>query len=131
MNLAGWSCLALLVCGCSGGEPVSYHACSDCHSEGPHPFGASSCTACHNPHGSDNAFLIKTRVTPPGGSASAPVHVAKPDGDTPDGLVHAGKGLCEVCHTTTKYYLVNGQGAPHDTGQCTKCHDHQAGFANP
>jgi predicted CXXCH cytochrome family protein len=86
-----------------------------------------SCLKCHEPHGSENSHLVRPsirtrgRVRPvefhdDGGSASF-VDPARP-----------GRGLCEVCHRTTKFYLASGHGASHFTGDCTLCHDHAAGF---
>jgi len=42
-----------------------------------------------------------------------------------------GSGVCETCHTTTKYYNNTGTGAAHETGVCTTCHTHQAGMVPP
>jgi predicted CXXCH cytochrome family protein len=42
---------------------------------------------------------------------------------------HPGTGLCEVCHTTTRYYRSDGTGAPHFTLACYPCHPHTRGFA--
>jgi Doubled CXXCH motif (Paired_CXXCH_1) len=102
-------------------------ACSDCHSELPHK---ATCTSCHDQHGSENAFLIRTKITRPDGMTSD-VHLTAPEGESPGGLVHSGTGLCETCHTHTAHYLASGQGSPHFTAHCTQCHDHQAGFAKP
>ena len=39
-----------------------------------------------------------------------------------------GTGLCEVCHTTTRYYRSDGMGEPHFTFPCYPCHPHPLGF---
>lgn len=39
-----------------------------------------------------------------------------------------GRGLCETCHRTTRFYLASGHGENHFAGDCTLCHDHAAGF---
>ncbi|MBI5481477.1 MAG: hypothetical protein HY906_21645 [Deltaproteobacteria bacterium] len=108
-------------------------ACSDCHSQGSHP-AAASCTACHDPHGTENAFLVRETLKVRGGS-EVPVHFTTVEGASADGLVRAGAegaapgtGVCEVCHTETRYYPQNGLGAPHETGWCPRCHLHQNGF---
>lgn len=39
-----------------------------------------------------------------------------------------GTGLCEVCHTTTRYYRSDGTGFPHFDLPCYPCHPHAVGF---
>ena len=39
-----------------------------------------------------------------------------------------GTGICEVCHTTTKFYTSNGMGQQHFTGACYSCHPHARSF---
>jgi predicted CXXCH cytochrome family protein len=39
-----------------------------------------------------------------------------------------GTGLCEVCHTTTRYYRSDGTGEPHFGLPCYPCHPHPLGF---
>ncbi|HJQ82875.1 MAG TPA: cytochrome c3 family protein [Candidatus Binatia bacterium] len=85
-----------------------------------------ACLRCHDPHGSENAHLIRTairvrrRLRPVELSPAAPAFV---DVENP------GRGLCEVCHRGTRFYPASGHGEPHFTGDCTLCHDHAAGFA--
>jgi hypothetical protein len=40
-------------------------------------------------------------------------------------------GVCQVCHTTTRFYRADGSGEPHFTFPCYTCHNHAAGFAPP
>jgi hypothetical protein len=42
---------------------------------------------------------------------------------------HPGTGVCEVCHTTTRYYRSDGTGEPHFALPCYTCHPHPRGFA--
>jgi len=42
---------------------------------------------------------------------------------------HPGTGLCEVCHTTTRFYRSDGMGQSHYTTACYTCHTHPRGFA--
>jgi predicted CXXCH cytochrome family protein len=39
-----------------------------------------------------------------------------------------GTGICEVCHTTTRYYRSDGMGEPHFTIACYPCHPHTRSF---
>jgi predicted CXXCH cytochrome family protein len=39
-----------------------------------------------------------------------------------------GTGLCETCHTTTRFYRSDGGGAPHFGLPCFPCHPHGVGF---
>jgi hypothetical protein len=107
--------------------------CGDCHSQGTHPTSAA-CTVCHDPHGTANAFLVKETIAIRR-NTEVPVHFTTVEGASADGLVRAGvagaaagTGLCEVCHTSTRYYPSSGAGAAHETGWCPRCHLHQNGF---
>jgi predicted CXXCH cytochrome family protein len=39
-----------------------------------------------------------------------------------------GTGVCEVCHTTTKFYNNTGTGEPHFPYSCYTCHPHARSF---
>ena len=97
--------------------------CTDCHSEKAHPDDAADCVACHRGHGSTNRFLI------PDSLEGKLVVLASPEGKSDTGLVRGdGRGVCEVCHASTKYYTNAGTGEAHEIGWCIKCHSHQNGF---
>jgi hypothetical protein len=120
----------------SGKGHATSPACAKCHSQKGHG-AAPACATCHDVHGSDNAFLVRLSVTTPAGKV-VPLHVTKPEGATPDGLVRrgvagatAGTGTCEVCHATTSVYDAAGKGAAHSPRWCAECHRHEAGFAAP
>ena len=88
-----------------------------------------SCLKCHDPHGSTNAHLIRTTIRTRG--RLRPVDFHEPTDGTPPAFVdttHPGRGLCEICHRTTRFYPASGHGESHFTGDCTLCHDHTAGF---
>jgi predicted CXXCH cytochrome family protein len=103
------------------------------HPEPAHALGPArlrrSCLKCHDPHGSENAHLIRTAIRTAGRVRPIDFHDA--GGAVPGGFVdptRPGRGLCEVCHRTTKFYLANGRGQPHFTDDCALCHDHAAAF---
>lgn len=39
-----------------------------------------------------------------------------------------GTGICEVCHTTTRFYRADGLGEPHFAVSCIPCHPHARAF---
>ncbi|HEY3354335.1 MAG TPA: cytochrome c3 family protein [Polyangia bacterium] len=130
--------LDCFACHTPSGPPGPGHVatggCDRCHSARPHPAGAA-CTTCHEPHGTSNAFLVRTRLERPDGT-EADLHVTAAEGASADGLAHAGvpgaaPGVCETCHTATRFYRRSGDGEPHSTAFCVDCHAHDAGFAPP
>jgi hypothetical protein len=106
-------------------------ACADCHRQVTHaPAGA--CTSCHDPHGTDNARLVLDVIRTPGGG-DVPVRfdgslLGQVDGSFASASA-PGTGVCEVCHTATRFYRADGGGEPHFTFSCLPCHLHSAGFA--
>jgi predicted CXXCH cytochrome family protein len=107
--------------------------CGDCHANATHaPGGAAMpCTRCHDPHGTTNENLVLEAITTPSGTA-API-VFRDLAGRADGSFAAasapGTGVCEVCHTTTRFYRADGGGEPHFTVSCLPCHRHSTGFA--
>jgi len=111
--------------------------CLSCHNGTTAPAAEShrgmACTTCHNPHhqeqerayGSTYSKLVKTNInghTVKLMASSGTNSFADGDG-TRD-------GVCEVCHTTTKYHRNDGTGQSHNNGaNCTTCHPHDLGFA--
>ena len=65
------------------------------------------------------------------GGCAAPIVLDNLDGRA-DGsfasVTRPGTGLCEVCHTTTRFYRSDGTGEPHFTTPCYTCHSHPRGF---
>lgn len=112
-------------------------ACLDCHAAtrvAGHmpPGGPTACTQCHEPHGSDNARLVRDVIRTPQGD-DRPVRFDDALTGQADGSFASasapGTGLCEACHTRTQFYRADGGGAAHYTTLCTRCHPHSAGFA--
>lgn len=113
---------------------TSHHATPvDTHPVPDHPPSGArrerNCLKCHDPHGSTNLHLVRTPIRTRG--RFRPIEfVATGDDATPSFVDEArpGRGLCEVCHKTTRFYPASGQGESHFTGDCTRCHDHAVGF---
>lgn len=108
-------------------------ACADCHDSRTHaPPGevAFPCSQCHDPHGTDNIKLVLDAITTPQG-ASRPIRFDNLLGRVDGSFASAsapGTGVCEVCHTTTRFYRADGTGAPHFEFSCLPCHLHANGF---
>ena len=108
--------------------------CSDCHTQATHKD--INCLNCHQTHNTGNLKGIREKVR---ASNFTTVSVkflnytkanSFADGDG------AHDGICEVCHTTTKYYRRDGSGFANHSGganqsgkNCTGCHSHNTGFA--
>ena len=107
--------------------------CSDCHTQVTHRD--INCLNCHQAHNTGNMKGIRQNVR---ASNFTTVSVrflrytgynSFVDGDS------THDGICEVCHTQTKYYRRDGSGfANHSCGvnydrkDCTACHSHYSGF---
>jgi len=95
-----------------------------------------ACTACHNVHEaeSQNQSLIAKNIYNPVLQTEMPVVFTARQGvgSFDDGNAAVNDGVCQVCHTATRYHLKDGTGVPHnDAMDCTECHAHTAGFAPP
>lgn len=109
-------------------------ACGSCHpntaTHAPHE-SRFACTQCHDPHGSDNTDLVLAAITTPQGSERPVVfrdRIGRADGSFASAST-PGTGVCEICHTSTRFYRVDGGGEPHFTFSCLPCHLHANGFA--
>jgi len=107
--------------------------CGDCHDNPTHAPGGGagfSCETCHEPHGTDNRTLVREEIPVPQGG-TRPVVFTSISGREDGGFASAsmpGTGLCETCHTTTRYYRADGTGDDHYTLSCLPCHLHAEGF---
>lgn len=116
----------------------SIPACADCHGkqmthQDPEAGTKEECLVCHTPHGSPNLFLVRQRIITPDGTA-APIEFTNVEGLADGGFASVsdpGTGLCEVCHSTTRFYPNDGMGEEHFPFTCFTCHTHAAGFAPP
>lgn len=109
-------------------------ACADCHSPSrvtTHAPGIGiPCTQCHDPHGSDNIRLVRDVVRTTIGT-DQPIRFTALTGRADGSFASAstpGTGLCEVCHTRTRFYRADATGSAHYTTSCIQCHPHEAGF---
>ncbi|MBI5556376.1 MAG: CxxxxCH/CxxCH domain-containing protein, partial [Deltaproteobacteria bacterium] len=60
---------------------------------------------------------------------TGPSSFAANDGLGAGGADSTPDGICQVCHTQTKYWRNDGTLASHNGGQvCTNCHEHKSGF---
>lgn len=121
-----------------GPDHRSTPVCAQCHTRqethmDPAAGTPQQCLVCHTPHGSPNIFLVNQDVTTPS-ATTVPIDFTNLLGRADGSFASAsapGTGLCEVCHSTTRYYDSAGDGAPHLTNVCTVCHTHAASFAPP
>jgi predicted CXXCH cytochrome family protein len=81
------------------------------------------CKKCHDPHGTRNIFMLRTTLS--GVNGLGRVHLTITDAST--GFVNsAGSGICQLCHTKTKYYLAGIPETAHPDRDCLSCHRHNA-----
>jgi len=108
--------------------------CTDCHTEATHQ--GANCLVCHGSHNTDNLAGVRGMVRTTDRSERQVMFDrytganSFADGDA------TYDGICEVCHTQTRYHRRDGSGfANHSSGgnksgkDCTACHTHYSGFA--
>jgi predicted CXXCH cytochrome family protein len=65
------------------------------------------------------------------GGCAAPIRFTNLSGKADGSFAsasHPGTGVCEVCHTTTRFYNNTGTGESHFTQACYPCHPHSRAF---
>lgn len=82
--------------------------------------------AAETPTGVERPFKF---FDPNGGFTDAAGNPA-PGGFIDESGSGAPEGICQVCHTQTKFYTSDGGGSSHYTGNCRSCHNPSAGFAH-
>jgi hypothetical protein len=111
----------------------SVPACEDCHDSATHsPPGIEPfpCTQCHDAHGTDNIALVLDELMTSLGQLRPITFdnlLGKQDGSYASAS-SPGSGICEVCHTQTRFYRADGTGDPHSPLSCKPCHLHGNGF---
>lgn len=84
---------------------------------------SDSCAGCHDTHGTSNRMSIRTTINGLSVSYTGTTPNFIETSDDVNGFYH---GLCQVCHTRTKYF--NRNSAPvtaHASGGCLACHEHK------
>ena len=83
---------------------------------------AMGCNLCHDPHGTGNLSMIRAKIKFSNNSATINYT------DRSNGWVDlvTSRGLCQVCHTATKYYKSGVAETGHYTTDCFSCHAHNA-----
>ncbi len=111
--------------------------CIECHANHtPHTTSGTwqpTCGDCHEPHdpSSENLALVATSVLNQTLGSPFPVVFTARSGANSfdDGDPAADDGICQVCHTQTRYHKHDGTGTAHNNGStCTSCHTHDNGF---
>jgi predicted CXXCH cytochrome family protein len=120
-----------------GPGPRSVPACESCHAaratHAPTGIPPLPCTQCHDPHGTDNTQLVLDAITTTQG-AVRPIRFDNLLGRADGSFASAsapGTGVCEICHTQTRFYRADATGDEHFTFSCLPCHLHGTGFAPP
>ncbi|HHQ48876.1 MAG TPA: hypothetical protein ENK19_08355, partial [Acidobacteria bacterium] len=130
----------------------SSQLCRDCHNLPTHSsqhtgttYGnwAVDCLTCHTPHNTLSIYLIRPKIkTPSSGTKSITFWTDDRAGGTNPIRSYLGNyflpdyhpwddGICEACHTRTKYHRNNASGDhTHNANRrCVNCHPHNQGFA--
>ncbi|MDQ7062934.1 MAG: cytochrome c3 family protein [candidate division KSB1 bacterium] len=110
--------------------PNDDNLCKSCHAYQDHQ--GMGCLTCHDVHDPQrqNIFIVRNAVDTPNSGTRSVVFTAETgansfaDGDS------QYDGICEVCHTATKYHRNDGTGDhSHNAGKnCTQCHTHENQF---
>lgn len=113
--------------------------CTACHGvaydtgRAVHGNWGLGCTQCHDVHDpdNDNLALVAASVYDRTLDVVKPVVFTARKGANSfsDGDPAANDGICQVCHTATRFHTHDGGGTPHEDGTtCTDCHAHAEGF---
>ena len=81
-----------------------------------------ACAVCHEPHGTTNLSMIKKIIK--NKTVSYTISYTDRSADWVD--TSSKLGLCQICHTATKYYQAGVAERNHATTRCFDCHAHNA-----
>jgi hypothetical protein len=79
------------------------------------------CYQCHELHGTTNLSMIKTSFKYLNSTSWTVAYLNRDNGQI--NQVN-NRGLCQVCHTVTKYYKAGVAETGHPTDNCFNCHPH-------
>jgi hypothetical protein len=108
--------------------------CADCHTQATHK--GENCQTCHTAHNTGNIKVIRESLRAPNHTSLTVKFLGYTGANSfADGDV-THDGICEVCHTQTRYYRRDGSGFANHSGgtnqsgkDCTSCHNHATGFS--
>jgi hypothetical protein len=108
--------------------------CSDCHTQATHM--GDNCQTCHAAHNTGNIKGIRDSLRAPNRTSVSVKFLGYTGINSFADGNGTHDGICEVCHTATKYYRRDGSGFANHSGgsnynskNCTSCHSHQTGFS--
>jgi hypothetical protein len=84
---------------------------------------AMACASCHDLHGTNNLSMIRTKIAYINSTAWT---IDYSNRDTQWINTTNNRGLCQVCHTHTKYFRAGVAETGHPTTGCYSCHPHNA-----
>lgn len=84
---------------------------------------AMECAKCHDLHGTNNSSMIREKIAYIN-TTSWRVPFTNRDTDCVNTVTN--RGLCQVCHTRTKYYRAGVVETGHPADGCLNCHPHNA-----
>ena len=108
--------------------------CTTCHTQATHK--GENCLDCHSAHNTGNIKDVRKSVRTPNLSTVTVKFLNYTKANSFADGNSTRDGICEVCHTTTRYYRRDGSGFANHSGginydgkNCMTCHAHSTGFA--